>query len=1167
MKRISVFAAFIFLLILSGFFSSVAFAQDQGSVRGQLGGVITDPTGAIIQGATITLTGPTGNGERMSNESGEFNFPGLIPGFYDVKVSKDGFKATTVQKVEVGINKTSTIKVALELGAVTQTVEVVAASVSVESQSTAVTADITDTVYDNLPLGRSITSVFYLSPGVANGLGTGVENPAISGGTGLENAYIADGVLLNDAAFGGLGVYQRRYGGLGVGINSSFVKEVQVNTAAFGPQYGHTTGGVVNMVTKSGGDVFHGVVGGYFQEPSMQAAYVNQDDFGTVNKIGRELGLKANEGDFELGGYVPLGALKKHLFFFGAFNPTWDVNIVQPVPGTGLFTATNGIVDRRDTIWDYAAKMTWQINSNHQIEASVFADPTHSNLAPWVTLNINNDSANTAQNFGGRNLAVRYSGIIGPSLTIDAAFTMNWNQFSESPLPIVNITDDTQAAGLPGQVGSFRAQGFGSFETYDSNQKGIQFDVHKVFTIFGQQHTFTLGYNWVFPTYDDTNGYSGGNIPISVTNVAGGHYFGSNESDVAGQNAEYHLILELASAAPSGATCTLCPYMNLPDGTLNPDGTAHLTPQQVVLDADRAPYNAFTSVNVAKNHAAYINDEWEMSKYATLSMGLRWEQQRMFSGGVTQVLNDQWDPRIGFTVDPKGDRKSKIYANFGRYAWIMPLDAAIRELTGQDQVQSIYFAPATANCNLSASIPCGAASPSDLVTLNNLGTVTFDPKNVLNQALGGIPANPQVLLISGGGASPFAPGTKMEYNDEFVVGAEHEFRGGVTASVRYIDRRVKRIIEDFEGISVEQGDANFAGAYFIGNPNSKTDVTINPKPVIFPGINFSSVPQETAFLTALASEKATPSAATETTLEGFGVPAGCFDSNNGMAPIVPNETNTYGASLGGACFPSINGQPWTTGGVTAKLSSGVYGGTAGSDGIPDGYPDPSRNYQAIEIEVNKSLSHNWSLISNWRISRLIGNFEGAFRNDNGQNDPGISSLYDYTPGVLNAIADMLKPGPLNSDRLHIVNIYPTYFFDKGFVKGLVITPGVRIQTGVPLTTLEGLKPYADSGEIALFGRGDLGRAPVTGTVDVHLDYPWRISENKSLHFSIDMLNIADTRRNILIDQDVDIEFGILNADFMKPAGAVGNALNAAGTHLVQGFVQPFSARFHVAFNF
>lgn len=169
------YVALAFFLVLSGFVSINLCAQDQGSVRGQLGGVVLDPTGAIIQGATITITGSTGSGQRISNDSGEFNFPGLIPGFYDVKVTKDGFKGTTIQKVEVLINKTSEIKVALELGAVTQTVEVVAAAVSVESQSTAVTSDISDTVYDKLPLGRSITSVFYVSPGVVSGLGTGAQ--------------------------------------------------------------------------------------------------------------------------------------------------------------------------------------------------------------------------------------------------------------------------------------------------------------------------------------------------------------------------------------------------------------------------------------------------------------------------------------------------------------------------------------------------------------------------------------------------------------------------------------------------------------------------------------------------------------------------------------------------------------------------------------------------------------------------------------------------------------------------------------------------------------------------------------------------------------------------------------------------------------------------------
>ena len=1166
-------------LTVSLSFTVPLVAQDQGSVRGQLGGVVVDPTGAIIQGALVNIMGPTGGGQRTTNEQGEFNFPGLIPGFYDVKVSKDGFKGTTVQKVEVGINKTSTIRVALELGAVTQTVEVVASAVSVESQSTAVTADITDTVYENLPLGRSITSVFYVSPGVASGIGSGTMNPAISGGSGLENAYIADGVLLNDAAFGALGVYQRTYGGIGVGINASFVKEVQVNTAAFGPQYGHTTGGVINMVTKSGGNAFHGVVGGYFQSRGMSATYANNQDFNPVNKLGSFLAPQSYEGDFELGGYVPLGVLKNHLFFFGAFNPTWNGNFVQPAIGSGLFTATNGLVDRKDTIWDYSAKLTWQLNQNHSIEASVFGDPTHSNLAPWSTLNIDNTSANSAQTFGSRNLAVRYNGILGSSLVVDGAFTMNWNSFTENPLSIPEIADLTQTAGLTGQRGQFRAQGFGSLETYDSLSKGIQFDVHKTVTILGQQHTFSAGYIWNFPTYNDNLGYSGGKVPIVTTNVDGGHYFTTDEPAVAGQSQEFALQLVLASTAapgstPGSTTCTLCPYMNVPGFS---------APQQVVLQESRGQFSGFTSVNTGKYHAAYVNDDWEMSKYATLSVGVRWEQQRMSTGGgVTQLINDQWNPRIGFSVDPKGDRKSKIYANFGRYAWVMPLDAAIRELNVENEVENIYYAPATSNCSGGA---CGPASPSNLVTLDQFNTVTFDPKNVLNGASGGVAVNPTVLLISGSGlSSPFAPRTRMEYNDEFVVGAEHEFRGGITASVRYIDRRAKRIIEDFTGISIEQSLSGQAGAYFIGNPTPRTDVTVNPKPVTFTSVSASTQGSK-AFSNALLNEQLNPSASNMAALAAFGIPTSCFDSNNALTPnLAPGLFNTFGTPVGGVCYPSVNDPTtWSManpkcGGTTGQAcgvkgfptlvpeTGALFGGEGQPDGISDGLPPATRNYQAIEIEVNKSLSHNWSLISNWRIARLRGNFEGAFRNDNGQNDPGISSLYDFTPGVLGEIGFQLTPGPLNADRLHIVNVYPTYTFDKTFLKGLIVTPGVKIQSGLPLTTLVAQQPYINTGEVPINGRGDLGRGPVTGTVDVHLDYPWKISETKSLHFAIDMMNIADSRRNLLVDQFGDVTFGIPSADYKKP-GYYPYPFNAAGQNLVTGFVEPFSARFHVAFNF
>ncbi len=890
------------------------------------------------------------------------------------------------------------------------------------------------------------------------------------------------------------------------------------------------------MVTKSGSNGFHGVVGGYFQSRGMSATYANNQDFNPVNKLGSFLAPRGYEGDFELGGYVPLGFLKNHLFFFGAFNPTWNDNFVQPALGSGLFTATNGLVDRKDTIWDYSAKLTWQLNQNHSIEASVFGDPTHSNLAPWSTLNIDNTSANSAQTFGSRNLAVRYNGILGSSLVLDGAFTMNWNRFDENPLNIPEIADVTQT--LTGQRGQFRAQGFGAVETYDSNSKGIQIDVHKTITILGQQHTFSAGYIWNFPTYDDNLGYSGGKVPIQTTNVDGQPIFvGTGATAVTGQSQEFALQLILAPSS-----CTLCPYMNVPGFS---------TPQQVVLQESRGQFSGFTSVNTGKYHAAYVNDDWEISKYATLSVGVRWEQQRMSTGGgVTQLINDQWNPRIGFSVDPKGDRKSKIYVNFGRYAWVMPLDAAIRELNVENEVENIYYAPVTSNCSGGT---CGPASPSNLVTLDQFNTVTFDPKNVLNNASGGIAKNPTVLLISGSGlSSPFAPKTKMEYNDEFVVGAEHEFRGGITASVRYIDRRVKRIIEDYNAISIEQSLAGQAGAYFIGNPGKNTDVTVNPNPVKF---------------------------------SGAALPSQCVDSNGFSTPYsATNLTTSLGTALGSICYPSVNepttwsipnpacggtGQPAC--GTTAFPSfvvdpNALFGGEAQPDGTPDGYPDATRNYQAIEIEVNKSLSHNWSLISNWRIARLRGNYEGAFRNDNGQNDPGISSLFDFTPGVLGEIGFQLTPGPLNADRLHIVNVYPTYIFDKTFLRGLIVTPGVKIQSGLPLTTLIAQQPYVNTGEVPVNGRGDLGRGPVSGTVDVHLDYPWQISESKSLHFAVDLMNIADTRRNLLIDQFADVTFGIKSADYMKP-GYYPYPFNAAGQNLTTGFVEPFSARFHVAFNF
>src|SRR3954447_7198398 len=286
MKRLVVFATFLTLLMATTA-SMWAQGSAESSVRGNLSGVVVDNSGAVVPGAKVTLSGPTGTRDVNSNGQGQFLFPLLTPGFYSLKVERQGFKSADIKSVEVVTNKTSNVRVGMVPGEATTVVEVSANAIQVDTASTAVSSNLTDTFYSQVPVPRGVTSLFYAAPGVAGGGGTGAANPSISGGTGLENNYIADGVSITDGGFGGIGVYSRDYGSLSTGINLSFVKEVQVKTGGFEAQYGKSTGGIVQIVTKSGGTSYHGVVGGFFAPQAFEATRLQADDYavGTPNQL------------------------------------------------------------------------------------------------------------------------------------------------------------------------------------------------------------------------------------------------------------------------------------------------------------------------------------------------------------------------------------------------------------------------------------------------------------------------------------------------------------------------------------------------------------------------------------------------------------------------------------------------------------------------------------------------------------------------------------------------------------------------------------------------------------------------------------------------------------------------------------------------------------------
>ena len=210
--------------------------------------------------------------------------------------------------------------------------------------------------------------------------------------------------------------------------------------------------------------------------------------------------------------------------------------------------------------------------------------------------------------------------------------------------------------------------------------------------------------------------------------------------------------------------------------------------------------------------------------------------------------------------------------------------------------------------------------------------------------------------------------------------------------------------------------------------------------------------------------------------------------------------------------------------------------------------------------------------ANYRIAKLFGNYEGSYRNDNGQNDPNISSLFDFTRGDFNLLGQQFTPGVLNTDVRHLANGFVSYTFSK-YAKGLTMGSSVHFQTGIPINNLFAHPAYQNAGEIPFCAdnttncasaRGALGRTKDWGQVDYHVDYPIRITEGTRLRLGADLFNLANSKTLLRVDQNAQRSVGIGNADFGKPNGIGPSAVNGNSN---PGYQRPFYARLSVKFEF
>jgi hypothetical protein len=833
--------------------------------------------------------------------------------------------------------------------------------------------------------------------------------------------------------------------------------------------------------------------------------------------VGELLDAEGFDAGADMGGPI----VKNKLFFFGSINPSLRRDQVIGAVGSGLRTQLGQHVQRYKT-WNYAGKIDWNLNANHTLAYSIYGDPTKTNKSSFSTLNIDNTTANSQLDYGSRNQAIRYNGSLTPTWTLNASFSQANNHFDESGFDDFNsILDRTGIGASTGATrGQFNAIGRGFFEPTQGKTRRFSADTNKQVSFLGQ-HSIGIGYQFSRAFYSGTRDRSGPHYAIPATNATGvalTSIAGSGAAAAIGQtvNAAWSLRTTGNSLldADGNEICPLCPIMNIPGATDIGLGPGN---RRVNLRQDRGEYGDPSFNTKSDYHAAYVQDTWRLNRYLTAVLGFRNEQERVFgSPGATgdraaYSFTGNWAPRVGFTVDPTGRGKMKAYYNYGRYFEYLPLDLAERSLSAEQDFTSGRFAPAFTTC----------ASPvradDRCAVINSFGTVNpvYDSAHLLNNATGGIAGGIGISFNDPG--NPILSGTKLGFIREHVIGFEAQLPKNLVFSARYLDRKQPRIVEDAAVVSVEQfNEGLFGQTYFLANINSRFDRVINPIPHVFTA-TFDPVD---GFVTNWPTACGAVDPVSHSPLYG-----------------IPEVHDANGNTIGSVCYNPV-----------------ADAGEFGVDGLPDGFPDPVHNYQAVEIELNKRFADNWQLLSNWRIARLRGNYEGHLRNDNGQTDPGISSLFDFIAGEFNLLGDQFAVGPLNTDRRHVINVYGSYAFSQKSVpslKGLNLGFGWHGESGLPISEFLAHPGYLNAGEIPVGGRGKLGRTEFYMRFDAHADYTWNLTERYKLKFVSDFFNVLNSTRVRQPQEFRETSAGVNNVDFLKP----------------RSFYAPFNMRLGLRFEF
>jgi Carboxypeptidase regulatory-like domain len=299
---------------------TISFAQSDNA---QISGFVKDPSGAAVPGASVVIKNEV-NYERTAktNDTGYYIITALPPGLYTVTVEAGGFKKFQQTKKKLDPSIASTVDVELTLGEVTETIEVVSSVSSVQSETATVGKLIESSQIALMQLnGRNPVLLAGLKPGVrASGANlSGLNFGLTSGGFNINGGRSQDNLITYDGAVG----IRTRSNGTSIGTaDVDAVQEVQILTANYGAEYGRSGGGQIRIVTKSGGQNFHGTVYEFLRNSALDAnSWARNRTIGNTAVSSKPEAQRYNQFGYSASGPIPIPNYKNKLFWL--FGQEW----------------------------------------------------------------------------------------------------------------------------------------------------------------------------------------------------------------------------------------------------------------------------------------------------------------------------------------------------------------------------------------------------------------------------------------------------------------------------------------------------------------------------------------------------------------------------------------------------------------------------------------------------------------------------------------------------------------------------------------------------------------------------------------------------------------------------------------------------------------------------